>query len=159
MTTRAPLHLVWNSVESGRHAEVCEELDSVWLYLSEPGSFKVAVASWLLNTPEAPAEPAREPYRARAAPPPLPAVSLLPGGVTQVPAENRWSARWGREGHSVAVLLDNRPIGWAEAPSKRGFALYVRAGAEPWARPWVAMAFEAAFVRGSAKAGTSKTAG
>lgn len=57
---------------SGRAAEICEEIDSVWLYLSEAGSTKVAVATWLLNTHRAPDEPTQEPYRSQSAPPPAP---------------------------------------------------------------------------------------
>ncbi len=89
---------------SGREAQVAEELDSIWLYLTLPGSLKVDTVVWLLDTPAAPAEPSQEPYRGQAAPPPLPADLALPGGVVLSLLGN------------VGVPLVSRRLGGGSAP-------------------------------------------
>jgi hypothetical protein len=101
VSDRDGLFVAFRSEESGRWAEICEELDSVWLYLSEPGTRKVAVSTWLLNTLEAPAEPTQEPYRSRSAPPPAPAAYC--GG--------RWSAGGSRRVTMERALGRNRRSG------------------------------------------------
>jgi len=130
---------------SGREAHVAEEVDSIWLYLTLPGSPQVDTDVWLLNTPAAPAAPCQEPYRSQAAPPPLPAELLLPGGARPVPAEGRWRLLWSEDGLAVAALLDGKAIGFVRAGTKRGRARFVRYGADSWALPWDSVDFGAVF--------------
>ena len=145
MSDREPLFIAWHSEQSGRSAEICEEIDSVWLYLSDPGAKKVSVSSWLLNTLEAPAEPMQEPYRSQSVPPPAPAAFVESGGVLPVPDASRWNVLWGARGEAVAALLDGRPIGMVRVGQARGFARFIRAGAAPWALPWNEPAFAGVF--------------
>ena len=132
---------------SGREAQVSEEIDSIWLYLTLPGSLKVDTAVWLLNTPAAPAEPAREPYRSQAAPPPLPARLLLPGGICPVPGMERWRLVWSQNGLAAAALLDEKAIGFVQAGKRRGHALFVMDGAQSWALPWDSARHETVFLK------------
>jgi hypothetical protein len=132
------LFVTWLSSVSRREAQVSEEIDSVWLYLTRPNSHEVAVASWLLNTPEAPPAPGQEPYRSRSAPPPAPAEYLLPGAAVPVPDASRWSAMWSADGEAVGILLDGEPIGLVRSDSRRGHARLMRGGggSASWALPW-----------------------
>ena len=66
-------------------------------------------------------------------------------GAPPDPRHGRWSLLWSRDGHAVAALLDDRPIAFIVAGQSRGYARYVKAGANPWALPWDDGAFAAAF--------------
>ncbi|MGH9238901.1 MAG: hypothetical protein ACRD3G_12750 [Vicinamibacterales bacterium] len=131
------------SEESGRTAVVHEEIDSVWLYLSRPGETRPEVACWVLNTSDAPPVPDFATYRGPSAPPPLPIAHVE--GAPPDPRHGRWSLLWSRDGHAVAALLDDRPIAFIVAGQSRGYARYVKAGANPWALPWDEGSFAAAF--------------
>ena len=133
------------SEESGRSAVVHEEIDSVWLYLSRPGEARPDVACWVLNTLDAPRVPDFAAYRSQSAPPPIPGAQV--DGTPPDPRHGRWSLLWSRDGHAVAALLDDRPIAFVVGGHARGYARYVKAGANPWALPWDESAFAATFPR------------
>ena len=126
--------LINRSDDSRRTAIVREEVDSVWLYLSRPGETRPEVACWVVNTIDAPRVPDFAAYRNQSAPPPLPATQLA--GTPPDPRQGDWSLRWSRDGHAVTALLDEHPIAFVVAGRSRGYARYVKAGADPWALPW-----------------------
>lgn len=121
---------------SSRMAAIGEEGDSVWLCLTKPGSMEPEVMSWLLNTPNAPREPTREPYRSLRQAPPLPFKWLVPGGIRSDWSEAKWSLQWSDEGHTVAALFDGQVIGVVKGGIARGWARFVREGAGAWAKPF-----------------------
>ena len=126
--------LIEQSDDSGRTAVIREEIDSVWLYLSRPGEARPDVACWVLNTIDAPHAPDFAAYRSQSAPPPLPASQLA--ATPPDPGQGEWSLLWSGDGHAVAALLNGRPIAFVVAGRPRGYARYVKGGADPWALPW-----------------------
>src|SRR5688572_1706020 len=135
--------VVARSEASGRTAAVHEEIDSVWLYLSRPGEARPEVASWVLNTSDAPPVPDFAKYRSQSSPPPLPIGQV--DGAPPDPHHGRWSLLWSRDGHAVAAVLDEQPIAFVVGGHPRGYARHVKSGANPWALPWDEAAFAAAF--------------
>jgi hypothetical protein len=119
---------------SGRTATVGTELHSVWLYLSSRGETRPEVACWILNTREAPAVPDFAVYRRASSPPPVPAERLA--SAAPDPGQGRWSLLWAGDGNAVAALLDETAVAFVIADHSRGYARYVKSGAEPWALPW-----------------------
>src|SRR5688572_22540106 len=126
--------IIEQSDVSGRTAVIREEIDSVWLYLSGPDEDRPDVACWGLNTIDAPQQPDFAAYRSQSAPPPLPGSHLA--GTPPDPGQGEWSLRWSRDGHATVALLDGQPIAFVVAGRPRGYARYVKAGADPWALPW-----------------------
>jgi hypothetical protein len=61
------------------------------------------------------------------------------------PRRGRWSLLWAGDGNAVAALLDETPVAFVLADHVRGYARYVKSGAEPWALPWDEDRFIAAF--------------
>jgi hypothetical protein len=130
-----PLLLKSTSAVSGRTAVVFEEEDSVWLYLTAPGSGRRERACWLFNKPSAPPDPEMAIYRAQSAPPPAPASYIIPGGVREPAAAERWIFTWSRSGDAVVAAVDGLPLGFASISEKRGVSRYV-ARSGPWGSEW-----------------------
>jgi hypothetical protein len=120
---------------SGRSAIIDDMGDSVWLLLTPPGGSGIDRDCWLFNTPSAPAEPDLEKYESESVPPPVPARLMHPEGAREVPAEERWSARWSDDGHSVVVAVDGIDIGVASASEEKGMSRYLLEECG-WGRPW-----------------------
>ena len=133
------------SAVSGRRADIAEEHDSIWLYLTAPDGRSIVSSVWLLNLPTAPSEPGQSPYREQAAPPALPRRHVVGEGVQLVPPASRLGFLWSKDGNAVAAVLDSRPIGFLKAGSHRGSARHASSGAEAWALPWDAVAFRGLF--------------
>ena len=123
------------SAVSGRTAVVSEEDDSVWLYLTAPGSNRPERDCWLFNKPSAPSEPDMAIYRARSAPPPAPARFIVPAGVREPPDERRWTFAWSPAGDAVVVAVDGLPIGFASMGESRGLSRFL-ARSGPWGAAW-----------------------
>jgi hypothetical protein len=140
------LYLTSTSPRSGRRAVLDEEIDSIWVYLLRPAENRPEIACWVLNTPEAPQEPEFAPYRARSAPPPLPARLMVASPPD--PRRGRWSFRWSEDGDAVAVLLDDQPLACVLAAHPRGYARFVQDGAAAWALPWDEDLFATTFTSG-----------
>ncbi len=135
------------SDDSGRTAVIREEIDSVWLYLSGPGEARPDVACWVVNTIDAPPAPDFAAYRSQSAPPPLPASRLA--ATPPDPARGDWSLLWSQDGHAVAALLNERPVAFVVGDRPRGYARYVKGGADPWALPWDEDTFTTVFTGSS----------
>lgn len=118
-----------------RRAIISAERDSIWLYLTPPNEPSPELDCWLFNLPDAPAEPEFSSYRAHASPPPVPHSLTLTGSNIPLPQPSQLSFRWSPEGHAVAALLDQVPVGLIIAGTPRGFARYLT-GAGPWGAPW-----------------------
>jgi hypothetical protein len=129
------LPLSFRSTVSGRHAIVSDEGDSIWLYLTSPGSTRPERDCWLLNKPSAAAEPHLPDYKTAGLPPPAPASIIDEAGVRELPSADRWSARWSSDGETVAIAVDGVEIGLATITEPRGIALYLTK-TSPWGRPW-----------------------
>jgi hypothetical protein len=127
--------LTSRSSSSRRTAIVCEEEDSVWLYLTAPDSETPERDCWLLNKPSASPNPDMEAYRARSAPPPAPARFISPEGVRELPPRDRWTFRWSEAGDAVLVAVDGRPIGFVGLAYPRGISRYVVRDT-PWGSTW-----------------------
>jgi hypothetical protein len=96
-----------------------------------------------LNTRDAPPVPDFAAYRSQSAPPPLPGSHLA--DTPPDPHQGEWSLRWSRDGHAAAALLDGHPIAFVVAGRPRGYARYVKGGADPWALPWDEDTFSTVF--------------
>jgi hypothetical protein len=120
---------------SGQSAIIEDMGDSVWLLLTLPGGSGIARDCWLFNKPSAAAEPDLERYEAESLPPPVPASLMHPDGVRDVPAEERWSARWSDDGHSVVVAVDGIDLGMASMSEEHGMSRYLEQECG-WGRGW-----------------------
>ena len=130
-----PLFLTSRSAASNRAAIVAEDGDSVWLYLTGPGSTRPERDCWLLNTPSAASEPDPERYRSEGLPPPAPAEIIDPKGVQKAPEPKRWNFLWSPNGDAVAVAVDDIVIGVVAVAEARGFSRHLlRSG--PWGNAW-----------------------
>jgi hypothetical protein len=132
---RVGLLLKYTCTASGRTAVVSEDEDSVWLYLTAPGSGRRERDCWLFNKPSAPPDPDMSTYRAQSAPPPAPASEILPGGVQEPAAPERWSFTWSARGDAVVVSVDGLPIGFSSMKQRRGLLRYL-AQSGPWGETW-----------------------
>lgn len=118
-----------------RRAIISAERDSVWLYLTKPNETSPELDCWLFNLPDAPAAPEFSSYRALASPPPVPQSLTLPGAYIFLPEPSRLTLQWSPDGHAVAALLDQEPLGLIIAGTPRGLTRHLIA-AGPWGAPW-----------------------
>lgn len=139
-----PLFISGWSSESDRSAVVAEADGCVWLHLTEPGEAEPSHHCWLFNTPAAPAEPDFDSYAERGLPPPLPRAEIGAGGVMAIPANGTWLLSWGPDGHSVALLLDDEPLGVIGGEPPRAMSRHLQTGG-PWGAPWDELAAGALF--------------
>ena len=129
------LWLEFDSEASGRSAIVEDMGDSVWLFLTPPGESGIERDCWLFNKPSAPAEPDLAKYESESLPPPAPASLVHAEGTREVPAEERWSARWSDDGNSVVVAVDGIDLGVASISEEHGMSRYLEQECG-WGRPW-----------------------
>jgi hypothetical protein len=122
--------------ESSGRVAIIEDLgDSVWVFLTPPGESSIEQDCWLFNKPSAEADPDLERYRKRSMPPPVPAQLLRPEGKREVPAEERFSARWSKDGNSVVIAIDGVDVALASASLERGMSRYLLEECG-WGTPW-----------------------
>jgi hypothetical protein len=125
---------------SDRWAFVAHELGSVWLYLTAPGTQKIAADCWLFNVGPA---PSAETARAESAPPPVPVGELEPGGDrSSLPEEI--TLLWNADGHAVAACADGQILGFIRPGHSRGTSRYLRSPG-PWGDPFDAALCEGLF--------------
>jgi hypothetical protein len=129
------LWLEFDCETSGRVAIVEDLGDSVWVFLTPPDESSIEQDCWLFNTPAAPPDPDVDSYRERSLPPPVPAQLRHAQGQREVPAAERFSARWSDDGDSVAIALDGVEIAVASASLERGMARYL-IEESGWGSPW-----------------------
>jgi hypothetical protein len=120
---------------SGRSAIIEDMGDSVWLFLTPPGESGIDRDCWLFNKASARAQPDLEEYESESLPPPVPLNLIHPEGTREVPAEERWSARWSDDGHSVVVAVDGVDLGVASMSEEHGMSRYLLEECG-WGRPW-----------------------
>jgi hypothetical protein len=142
----------WLSSEnsaSGRSAVVADEGESLWLYLTERDSAKIAADCWLFN--RAPARTGPEvlersaEYRERGAPPPAAAEviddsAVLTGDLDQ----ERVRIVWSPDGESVATWVDGSLAGYIVAGARRGHSSHLRIEC-PWGAPLDAEQYQRVF--------------
>lgn len=129
------LWLEFDCEASGRTAIIEDLGDSVWLFLTPPDESSIERDCWLFNKSSAPAEPEVERYRARSLPPPVPAALRHPEGTRDVPAEERFGARWSDDGDSVIISVDGGDVGMASAVQELGMSRYLLEACG-WGEPW-----------------------
>jgi hypothetical protein len=129
------LWLEFDCEASGRSAIVEDMGDSVWLFLTPPGDSGIDRDCWLFNKASAAAQPELGKYEAESLPPPVPAQLMQAEGTRDVPAEERWSARWSDDGQSVVVAVDGIDLGVASMSEEHGMSRYLTQDCG-WGRPW-----------------------
>ena len=137
----------WNQL-SGRHAIFCDEGDSAWFYLTEPGPNgpgcpRVVASVFVCNLVSLP--PKLTEVRAWAPGPP-PAAEGFAGPDAYLPglAADEWAVRWSHDGHSGALTHAGRPVAMIVGPEHDLFSRnLVKAGG--WGRPWSRAVFRDTF--------------
>ena len=125
----------FRSAVSGRSVIVADERDSVWAYLTEPGSVRPQRDCWLFNKPTAAATPDLNVYRAESLPPPAPASEIDAAGVLDTSRPVRWNVRWSADGEAALIVVDDEAVGVVAAREPSGISRHL-ISAGPWGRPW-----------------------
>jgi hypothetical protein len=134
---------------SGRTALIADEGDSIWLYLTEPGTTAIAADCWLFNRVIAPAGAVLKEqlpaYRSRRLPPPAPADVTSERGVRQGPLQALdLRLEWSREGDAVAAKEGDHVIGFIIMEQRRGFSRFL-VRESPWGAPFDDELYERSF--------------
>jgi hypothetical protein len=123
------------SEASQRTIVVADEGDSVWVYLTRPGTLQPERDCWLFNKPSAADVPDLSRYRDASLPPPAPASTIDPAGILPSPESAAWSVRWSDDGEAAVVVCDAVDVGLLALSEQRGMARYLRERG-PWGIPW-----------------------
>lgn len=127
---------------SRRWAVVEDDGQAGWLYLTEPDIPKPVAHCWLYNRVRY-IEPAQiEEYRGAA--PPAPRGIARDEGVKNQIVPSLISFRWTRDGHSVACLHAESPLGFIVDAKSPGCGRYL-IKSSPWGEPWDQGHYEALF--------------
>lgn len=138
---------VWNPV-SQRHALFCDEGDSAWLYLTQPGENgpecpPVVASVFVCNRVETAPSFTK---LARWAPGPPPAAEgyAAPGAYYPTLEGLDWGIRWSLDGDSVALLQGEDPVAMIVAPNFELYSRYLlKEGG--WGLPWSDAVYRHAF--------------
>ena len=127
---------------TGRQAMVCDEGESVWLYLTDVDGRDLVADCWLFNTIIAPDDLSAFANRDR----PAPAIARFAGPDARrgLPGTNEISIAWSADGHDACVRMAGVPIGFIDARGRRGFSRHLLAEG-PWGQPFDEATYKALF--------------
>ena len=110
---------------SGRHALVCDEGESVWLYLTDVDGRELIADCWLFNTIIAPDQLASLANRATA--PAATSRFAGPDARRGLPGTNEISIVWSADGHDACVRMAGIPVGFIDSRARQGYSRNLRA--------------------------------
>jgi len=91
----------------------------VWLYLTDSAAENPVADCWLLNT--IPSPESLEGYRSEGAPPAI-RQFVVPRTESDAPLESDVRLLWANDGNSVAVLVNEVPLGFIAKGCKHGYS-------------------------------------
>ncbi len=127
---------------TGRQAMVCDETESVWLYLTDVDGRELIADCWLFNTISAPDNLSGFANSGR----PSPAIARFAAADARrgLPAASEMSIAWSPDGHDACVLMAGVPIGFIDSRHRRGFSRHLLAEG-PWGQPFDEPTYKALF--------------
>jgi len=134
---------------SCRTALIADEGDSIWLYLTEPGTTAIAADCWLFNRVITPTgavlKEQLSAYRTRGLPPPAPADVTADRGIRYGPLQALdLRLEWSREGDAVSAREGGQVIGFIVIKQPRGFSRFLVREC-PWGAPFDGELYERSF--------------
>lgn len=105
---------------SHRWAVFDEDENAGWLYLTEVQSTKPIADCWIYNLIPAPKNSEIERFKPN--PPPAPIEFVKDGYLQENLTESSFKFIWSKDGHSVAILINNVPTGYIILGEKRGYS-------------------------------------
>ncbi len=138
--------LLYSATDTGsrRSVMVINEGDSVWAYLSAPGSMTPVSDSWMLNLIDAPDSLAA--YRDNAQVPPATVRFTTQPNAMTAPETEMLSSIWSEDGEAVAVLVRDRVLAFMQANRKTGFSRFLSTSG-PFGEPFDPALFNQLFGR------------
>ena len=138
--------LVFSATDTGsrRSIIVAREIDSVWCYLTAPGSMSPVADCWLFNLVEAPETLVN--YRGIDGVPPATARLTSQPSALALPPTEEFSAVWSSDGEAAAIAVRDRVLAFLLAPQEHGYCRYLNL-ASPYGKPFDADLFSRTFSR------------
>jgi hypothetical protein len=127
---------------SGRWAVFEDDGTSAWLYLTQPNTMEPVADCWLYNRVPAPAP--GDVQRYRDGPPPASTDYASTDSTRPMPDEAAIAFRWSPDGESVAVWIEQEPVGFIAHGQPRGFARHVKKTG-PWGQTWDPALYQSLF--------------
>jgi hypothetical protein len=105
---------------------VCDEGESVWLYLTDVDGRELVADCWLFNTISAPQDLSAYANCER----PAPVIARFAGAGARrgLPGANEMSIAWSDDGHDVCIRMAGVPIGFIDARQRQGYSRHLQAG-------------------------------
>jgi len=130
--------------KSKRWAVFEDDGRSGWLYMTKQGSQDVVSDCWIYNRVRAPEAAQIEEFRD--GPPPAIKGVVGEGALVEAPDEADMRFVWSEDGHSVAFIVEDIPLGFIVKPGKRGYCRNLLESC-PWGKVWDQALFEKIFDR------------